>query len=91
MPSSLRSITFFLKPVFSEHNSPRAYGSDENAQTYLFNKHLIKHRFCPTCGIHPYGEGTTPKGNHMVAINIRCLEDFDISSVPVTYFDGKSI
>lgn len=64
---------------------------EENASTYMFNKHVIKHRFCSVCGIHPYGEGIDPKGNRMAAVNIRCLEDFDISSVPVTHFDGRSM
>ena len=59
--------------------------------TYTFNKHAIKHRFCPTCGIHPYGEGVDPKGNAMAAINIRCLESVDIGSLPVQHFDGRSI
>jgi hypothetical protein len=63
---------------------------DENASTYLFNKHVIKHRFCPECGIHPYGEGTDPKGNRIAAINIRCLEDIDLAPIPVTHFDGRS-
>jgi hypothetical protein len=63
---------------------------EANASTYEFNKHAIKHRFCPTCGMHPYGEGTDPKGNRMAAINVRCLEDIDLSSVPVTHFDGRS-
>jgi len=63
---------------------------DENASTYTFNKHVIKHRFCASCGIHPYGEGTDPKGNRIAAINIRCLEDIDLASVPVTHFDGRS-
>ena len=64
---------------------------DSNAATYTFNKHVIHHRFCPRCGIHPYGEGVDPKGNRMAAINIRCLEDIDLASVPVKNFDGKSI
>ncbi len=64
---------------------------DANASTYMFNKHVIKHRFCRACGIHPYGEGTDPKGNHMAAINIRCLEGIDLSSVSVTHFDGRSM
>jgi hypothetical protein len=63
---------------------------DENASTYTFNKHVIKHRFCPTCGMHPYGEGTDPKGNRIAAINVRCLEGIELSSVPVTHFDGRS-
>ena len=40
---------------------------EDAAATYSFNKHIIKHRFCPTCGIHPYGEGVDPKGNRMAA------------------------
>ena len=63
---------------------------DGNAGTYLFNKHLIKHRFCRTCGIHPYAEGRDPKGNEMRAINIRCLEGIDLESVPLTHYDGRS-
>jgi hypothetical protein len=58
--------------------------------TYMFNKHVIKHRFCATCGIHTHGEGVDPKGNAMAAINIRCLEGVDIGSVPVQQFDGRS-
>lgn len=64
---------------------------DENASTYTFNKHLIRHRFCPQCGVHPYGEGTDPKGSAMAAINIRCLENVDVESVPVMKFDGRAL
>lgn len=60
------------------------------ASTYTFNKHVIQHRFCPVCGIHPYGEGTDPKGHAMAAINIRCIEDIDPESVPVQHYDGRS-
>jgi hypothetical protein len=63
---------------------------DENASTYTFNKHAIKHRFCPKCGMHPYGEGVDPKGNSMAAINIRCLEGIELEKIAVTHFDGRS-
>ncbi len=61
------------------------------ASSYTFNKHQIQHRFCANCGIHPYGEGTDPKGNRMAAINLRCIEDLDLKSIPVHEFDGKSL
>ena len=63
---------------------------DENASTYLFNKHVIRHRFCPVCGIHPYGEGVDPKGNAMAAINLRGLEGIALEDLPVTHLDGRS-
>jgi len=64
---------------------------DRDLGTYTFNKHVIQHHFCQTCGIHPYGEGTDPKGNRMAAINIRCLEGIDLEKVPVQHFDGRSL
>lgn len=64
---------------------------DSNAATYVFNKHVIRHRFCPRCGIHPYGEGTDPKGNPIAAVNIRCIEEIDLAAIPVHHYDGRSL
>ena len=63
---------------------------EDKLATYTFNKHVIQHHFCPTCGIHPFGEGVDAKGNRMAAINIRCLENLDLATVPVHNFDGRS-
>lgn len=63
---------------------------EDGIGTYTFNKHVIRHRFCAICGIHPYAEGTDPKGNATAAINIRCLEGIDLEKVPVQHFDGRS-
>jgi hypothetical protein len=60
------------------------------AATYEFNQHVIRHRFCPTCGIHVFGEGTDPKGNAMAAVNLRCIEGLDLSAIPVQHFDGRA-
>ena len=59
--------------------------------TYTFNKHSIQHRFCPRCGIHPFGEAQTPEGNAMAAINVRCLDEVDLDALSVQAFDGRSI
>ena len=64
---------------------------ENDANTYMFNKHVIKHRFCPVCGIHPYGEGKDPKGSSMAAINIRCLESIDLAAIPVKNHDGRAL
>ena len=64
---------------------------DDAASTYTFNKHHIQHRFCPVCGIHPYGEATDLKGVPTAAINIRCLEDIDLASIPVKQFNGRAL
>jgi len=62
----------------------------EALTTYTFNKDVIQHHFCKTCGCAPFGEGKGPDGTMMVAINLRCIEDFDLASVAITEFDGAS-
>lgn len=57
---------------------------------YTFNKHAIKHYFCPVCGCAPFGEGTGPDGSAMAAVNARCLEDIDLSTLTIKQVDGKS-
>jgi hypothetical protein len=37
-----------------------------------------------------HGEGKDAQGNLGAAINIRCLDDFDFTKVPVHPYDGKS-
>jgi hypothetical protein len=64
---------------------------EEDLATYSFGQATIRHVFCPTCGIHPFGEGADPSGNPMAAINVRCLEDVDISALPVQHYDGRSL
>lgn len=76
---------------FVPRHKLRLLTAEENASTYMFNKHVIKHRFCPNCGIHPFAEGTDPAGHEMAAVNLRCLENFDLAAVPIKQFDGRSL
>ena len=62
-----------------------------NAASYLFNKHVINHHFCRNCGIHPYAEGKNPDGTAAAAINLRCIDDLDLATIPVRQFDGRSM
>ncbi len=57
---------------------------------YHFNKHLIHHLFCSTCGISSFTRGTGPDGSDMVAINVRCLDDVTLDSLSISHFDGKN-
>jgi hypothetical protein len=63
----------------------------ENLATYTFNKHKIKHHFCQKCGCAPFGEATNPKGEAMAVINTRCLDDVDLSVIPVRSFNGRDL
>jgi hypothetical protein len=61
------------------------------ASSYTFNKHRIKHRFCPTCGMQPYAEAQDKNGNPTVAVNVRCIEGIDLASITVKHFDGRAL
>jgi hypothetical protein len=63
----------------------------EDATTdYLFNKGVIHHLFCSTCGIKSYATGTTADGKKMFAVNVRCLDGVDLSQLTITKVDGRS-
>ncbi len=76
---------------FVPRDKLRLLTPEDQMSTYMFNKHTIKHRFCPTCGIHPFGEGTDPPGKSMAAINVRCLPELDRSKLKIKQFDGRSL
>ncbi|MDQ7246887.1 GFA family protein [Dongia sedimenti] len=57
---------------------------------YTFNRHVIAHRFCTTCGIHTHGEDAGETAEPNVYINIRCLEGVDLGAIPLQHFDGRS-
>ncbi|KRE90754.1 aldehyde-activating protein [Frateuria sp. Soil773] len=58
--------------------------------TYLFNRHVIQHKFCPNCGCAPFGFGTGPDGAAMAAINVRCLEGIELAGLKRKQVDGRS-
>ena len=57
---------------------------------YQFNKHVIHHLHCAKCGVESFARGKKPDGQEMVAINVRCLDGVDLSTLKLTPFDGRS-
>ena len=64
---------------------------ESNLATYTFHTGVIKHHFCTTCGCGPFGEGTDKNKGDIAAVNVRCLDNFDISKFKINPFDGKSL
>jgi hypothetical protein len=64
----------------------------DNLTDYQFNKHVIHHVFCKTCGIKSFARGQSKNGP-MVAINARCLDDADTFALQkkAKEVDGKSV
>lgn len=76
-------LWFVPRTQFTLHSPESALAA------YTFNKHAIKHHFCPNCGCAPFGFGTSD-GTEMAAVNVRCLEDVELSSVKRKFVDGRS-
>lgn len=64
---------------------------EESLVDYQFNKFVIHHLFCKVCGVAAFGSGSDQNGNVMKAINVRCLDEVDLSTVPIVKYDGKSL
>ena len=61
---------------------------EDNLTDYKFNKHVIHHVFCKTCGIKSFARGTGKDGP-TVAVNTRCLDDVEVGKLNVQQFDGR--
>ena len=68
----------------------RLQAGEDQLSDYQFNRHIIHHLFCRTCGIRSFSRGKGQDGQAMVAINARCLDDVDVGALEVTFFDGRS-
>lgn len=58
---------------------------------YQFNKHIISHFFCKTCGVQPFSRGRKPDGTTMIAVNARCLDGVNVHELKPRQFDGRSL
>jgi hypothetical protein len=62
--------------------------SEDALTTYRFNTGVALHKFCKTCGIHPfYTPRSHPDG---VDVNLRCLDGDPLSHFTITPFDGQN-
>ncbi|MFT4173119.1 MAG: GFA family protein [Rhodocyclaceae bacterium] len=78
-------LLWFVSPAQLALSTPHAAMS-----TYTFNRHVIQHHFCPTCGCAPFGEGVGPDGAPTIAINARCIEALDLTHLTRIPYDGRA-
>lgn len=58
--------------------------------TYQRTTYPLFRRFCRDCGAHVYGYGNLPElGGDFVAVNVQCLDDVELTDVPIRYWDGR--
>ena len=69
----------------------RITAGEDELNEYRFNKHVISHLFCRTCGVQAFGRGQRPDGAATVALNLRCMDGVDVASLQPKPFDGRSL
>ena len=61
---------------------------DDGLARYRFNTGTAEHKFCRTCGIHPF---YTPRSDpDKIDVNVRCLSGVDYNGVEWRDFDGQN-
>ena len=75
----------FLHLIIPPEQFELLQGRDE-LTTYTFNTGVAKHTFCRHCGVHPF---YVPRSDpDKIDVNVRCLEDVDLSTLSIKPFDG---
>jgi hypothetical protein len=77
--------------TFAPADRFKLVSGQEQLQDYQFYKHTIQHQFCTTCGVESFARGSMPNGAAMIAVNVRCLDGIDVTTLKPTPFDGKSL
>jgi hypothetical protein len=55
---------------------------------YEFNTGVAKHKFCRTCGIHPF---YVPRSDpDKIDVNVHCLDGVDAGALRPRLFDGRN-
>lgn len=77
----------FLHLIIPPEQFELLSGADD-LSTYQFNTGTAKHSFCRHCGIHPF---YVPRSDpDKIDVNVRCLDDIDLTTIQVTPFDGRN-
>jgi hypothetical protein len=65
----------------------RLLSGEDKITTYRFNTGTAKHHFCSLCGIKSfYVPRSKPDG---FSVNVRCLDDGQVTVTRITLFDGQ--
>ncbi len=76
--------------AFTARDKFKLLKGEENLTEYLFNREVIRHLFCKTCGIESFAYGQMPDGTPMVAVNVNCLDGVEPRKLTSHHYDGRA-
>lgn len=71
----------------------RLVQGERSLSEYRFGGGDIRHVFCSTCGIRPFGRGYVEEIGNFFAVNIACLDDVtdgELAEALIRFEDGRS-
>ena len=78
--------------AFTPASHFKLLSGEADLTTFKFNRHMIEHQFCSSCGIQSFALGTHPKtGEKVAAINVRCVDGIEVGGLKVRKVDGRSL
>jgi hypothetical protein len=88
---SICSKARFWKSIVPAASFRLVLGEDA-LREYTFGGRNIRHFFCGTCGVKPFGRGHLDEIGDFYAINVMSLDDAtdeELARAPVVYQDGR--
>jgi hypothetical protein len=80
-------------PAIVQPAAFRLLSGRDDLSLYLFNTKTDHHYFCRHCGVHPFGQGQSPRWGRFYGVNLGCLDDVadaELANAPITYLDGRN-
>jgi hypothetical protein len=62
---------------------------EDKLTLYQWNTRIARHYFCSVCGIYPFHRKRSMPDHY--GVNVRCLDDFDPTGVPVRAAEGRGM
>ena len=76
---------------FVPESSFKIISGENELSEYRFNTGKISHLFCQSCGVESFGKGKNSKNEGTVAINVRTIDDIDLTTLHRMPYDGKKV
>ncbi len=76
--------------MYKVHESAlKILSGEDRLRLYQWNTRVAKHYFCGECGIYTFHRKRAAPDHY--GVNVYCLENVDLSGVPVRRVDGKTM